>query len=110
MRDLVGWPRPRRLLVSATVRTRAAGRGVISFAREHDRLHLNANLQVIDTGTHLVPIEVRLSSTPQPRMAAGIEALRRDLGRRVAPGYVVHPGRVQLPRAPGVTTLPIAEF
>jgi predicted AAA+ superfamily ATPase len=60
---------------------------------------------VLDAG-RIVPIEVKLSSTPRPAMAAGILALRRDLGDRVAPGYVVHGGTIRLPLAPGVVSLP----
>lgn len=52
---------------------------------------------IVEHERMLVPIEVKLSSTPSPVMAAGIKALRASLGERVAPGYVVHPGDVRLP-------------
>ena len=58
----------------------------------------------------LVPIEVKLSATPRPKMAAGIHALRDALGDRLLPGYVVHPGDIRLPLGPGVTALPFAEL
>jgi hypothetical protein len=61
---------------------------------------------VVDTGAMLIPIETKLSATPRPAMADGILKLRRDLGKAVGPGYVVHPGTVTLPLAPGVTALP----
>jgi len=65
---------------------------------------------VVDTGTKLVPVEAKLSTTPRPAMAAGIEAFRRDFGAKAAPGYVVHPGDVRLPLTPGVTAIPFAEL
>lgn len=61
---------------------------------------------VVDTGDGLVPIEVKLSATPRPAMARGIIALRNALGNKVRAGYVVHPGDVTLPLAPGVTAIP----
>jgi len=63
---------------------------------------------VVDTGRRLIPIEVKLSATPRPAMAEGIRRFREDLGDRVGPGYVVHPGEVRLPLGPGVTALPFA--
>jgi len=65
---------------------------------------------LIDTGMTLLPIEVKLSSTPRPQMADGIVALRAALGDRVGPGYVLHQGDVRLPLAPGITALPIRDL
>ena len=66
---------------------------------------------VVDTGAGLVPIEVKLSATPRPAMAAAIRTFQRDLGLRAAmPGYVVHPGDIRLPLGPGVTALPFSEL
>lgn len=65
---------------------------------------------VVETRGRIVPIEVKLSATPRPAMAAGILALRRDLGEKVETGYVIHPGEIQLPLAPGVQALPFAEL
>ena len=48
---------------------------------------------VIETGGRLVPIEVKLSATPRPAMAAAIKSLQEDFGEKVMPGFVVHPGR-----------------
>ena len=63
---------------------------------------------VVDTGATLVPIEVKLSSTPNHAMARGIEALRRDVGPRAARGYVVHPGESTLPRGRDAVALPLS--
>jgi hypothetical protein len=43
---------------------------------------------LVETRGMLVPIEVKLSSTPSPTMAAGIRALRGDLRDRAGSGYV----------------------
>jgi predicted AAA+ superfamily ATPase len=64
---------------------------------------------VVDAGGKLVPVEVKLSATPRPGMAVGITAFHRDFRGEAAPGYVVHPGAIRLPLAPGVTALPFAE-
>ena len=65
---------------------------------------------VVDAGAGLVPIEVKLSATPRPTMAAAIRTFQRDLGRAAMPGYVVHPGDIRLPLGPGVTALPFSEL
>ena len=57
-----------------------------------------------------VPVEVKLSATPRPRMAASIRTVQRDLGAEATPGYVVHPGDVQLPLGPGAAALPFSEL
>lgn len=65
---------------------------------------------LVENGTDLIPIEVKLSATPRPRMAAAIERLRSELGERVRPGYVVHPGTVELPLGRHATALPFARL
>lgn len=65
---------------------------------------------VVETGGRLVPIEVKLSATLRPAMAAGIQCFREALGDRAAGGYVVHPGDVRLPLASGVAALPYADL
>jgi hypothetical protein len=65
---------------------------------------------LVETGSMLVPIEVKLSSTPLPTMAAGIRTLRDDLGSRSGRGYVVHGGDVRLPLGPSVTAIPLDEL
>jgi hypothetical protein len=63
---------------------------------------------VVDTGTELIPVEIKLSATPNPGMARGIETFRSDLGTGVAKGYVVHPGDVMLPLGPEAVAWPFA--
>ena len=65
---------------------------------------------VVESESRLVPVEVKLSATPVPGMARGIETFRRDLGDRAAKGYVVHPGDVWLPLGPDATALPLADL
>ena len=55
---------------------------------------------VVNTGSVLVPIEVKTSATPRPAMASGIVAFRELLGAKAAPGYVVHAGEVPLAARP----------
>ncbi len=62
---------------------------------------------VVESEGRLVPIEVKLSATPRPAMAAGIFTFRDLLGEQVAAGYVIHPGDVRLPLGGGVTALPL---
>ena len=58
----------------------------------------------------LAPIEVKLSATPRPGMAASIRSMQGDFGEQAMAGYVVHPGDVQLPLGPGVTAHPFADL
>jgi predicted AAA+ superfamily ATPase len=65
---------------------------------------------VVETGDDLIPIEVKLSATPDPAMANGILAFQEDLGEKAAAGIVVHPGGVRLPLAPRIVTLAFEAF
>ncbi|MEO7145974.1 MAG: ATP-binding protein [Bryobacteraceae bacterium] len=65
---------------------------------------------IVDAGGTLIPIEIKATATPNPRMAHGIESFRAAYGNRVAKGYVVHTGGVTLPLAPGVTALPFTSL
>lgn len=58
----------------------------------------------------LIPIEVKLLATPRPELANSIRVLKKDLGKRVLPGYVIHPGDIRLPLGKGSTALPFAEL
>jgi len=65
---------------------------------------------VVEAAGRLVPIEVKLSATPRPSMATGIQSFRRMVGDIVAPGYVVHSGDVTLPLGHGTTALPLSHL
>ena len=65
---------------------------------------------VVDVAGRLIPIEVKLSATPHPSMARSIRNFQRDMGDSAAPGYVVHPGDMQLSLGSGVASLPFASL
>lgn len=47
---------------------------------------------------------------PHPAMASAIKTFREDFGDKAVPGYVIHPGEVQLPLGEGVTALPFGDL
>ena len=63
---------------------------------------------VVETSAGLLPIEVKLSSTPNPRMALGLRNFTRSLGDQALTGYLVHTGAHRLPLGAGVQALPFA--
>jgi predicted AAA+ superfamily ATPase len=63
---------------------------------------------IVEEGRGLIPIEIKLSSTPRPAMAGRIRSFRNTVGEKVTPGYVIHPGDTTLPLGEGVTALPFA--
>lgn len=65
---------------------------------------------VIESEGMLVPIEVKLSSTPRPAMASGIKIFHEDFGDRAASGYLLHTGDIRLPLGSGVAALPFTEL
>ncbi|MBU4255186.1 MAG: DUF4143 domain-containing protein, partial [Acidobacteria bacterium] len=65
---------------------------------------------VVEWEGRLVPLEVKLSSTPVPRMGGTIRLFQTAMEGRAASGYVVHPGTVTLPLGPGVSALPFADL
>lgn len=83
---------------------------------EEPRLHFwrtSAGVEVdlvVEASGQLIPVEVKLSSTPRPAMAIGIRTFQEDLGASAGPGFVVHSGDMLLPLAPKVVALPFAEL
>ncbi|HNR31847.1 MAG TPA: ATP-binding protein [Candidatus Hydrogenedentes bacterium] len=65
---------------------------------------------IVETRGKLVPVEVKLSGTPNPNMAKGVQTFRADFGTRAGRGYVVHPGKMRLPLAPSVEAVPFGEL
>jgi len=43
-------------------------------------------------------------------MSNSIQHFRQDFGSKAGAGFVVHPGEVRLPLAPGVMALPFADL
>ena len=64
---------------------------------------------IVEVANGLVPIEVKLTSTPKPAMASSITSFQDLLKGKPRPGYLVHQGSLKLPLGKGVTTLPIYE-
>ena len=65
---------------------------------------------VIDAGNRLIPIEIKTSATPNRGMAKGIEAFRRDYGKKASKGYVICPCEASLPLGPDATAFPFFEL
>ena len=65
---------------------------------------------LVEVGDRLIPVEVKLSSTPLPSMATVIGALRQDLGDKVGSGYVVHGRNLRLPLGSSVTAITFADL
>jgi len=65
---------------------------------------------IVEREDGLVPIEIKLGSTPNPGMAKGIQSFRRDFGERAQTGLVVHTGGEPLPLGPGVLAWPFARL
>jgi predicted AAA+ superfamily ATPase len=65
---------------------------------------------VVEAAGKVIPVEVKLSATPRPAMAASIKKFQQDFGNKAGPGFVVHPGEIRLPLGSGVTALPFAEL
>lgn len=65
---------------------------------------------IVDTGTRLIPIEVKVSSTANRRMVKGIEIFREALGERVGKGYMIHPGDEKLPLGKNAVAWPFGEL
>lgn len=63
---------------------------------------------IVETGTGLVPIEIKASATARPEMARGIHAFRRDFGDRAVKGFVIYAGQSTLPLGDGALALPFA--
>jgi hypothetical protein len=65
---------------------------------------------IVETESGLVPVEVKLAATPNPEMARGIAAFRKDHGERVRRGFIIHSGAQILPLGPGAIAWPFADL
>jgi hypothetical protein len=59
--------------------------------------------------SQIAAVEVKLTQTPRPGLAEGIQELRTALGEEMGPAYVVHPGDARLPLGSGVSAVPFSE-
>lgn len=68
---------------------------------------------LVESGDEIVPVEVKLSATPRPRMADGIAKLRKlltDSPTRLRNGYVIHPGEAEWPLGLHAKALPFSKL
>jgi len=62
---------------------------------------------VVDAGHALIPIEIKQSETPHPKMAKEISAFQSLFKDKAGKGYVIHSGKMPLPLAQNVIALPL---
>lgn len=65
---------------------------------------------IVDAGPALIPIEIKQTETPLPRMAKEIAAFRALFGSKAGKGYIIHPGKLVLPLEKDVIALPLNMF
>jgi len=51
---------------------------------------------LIESGSKLIPIEIKATQTPKVSMAVSLEKIMKNLGNMLEEGYIVHGGRQQL--------------
>jgi hypothetical protein len=62
---------------------------------------------IVEAAGQCIPIEVKLSSTPKPKMATGIESFYKDFPHSHR-GYLVYSGENVLPVGRNITALPLS--
>jgi len=65
---------------------------------------------IVDTGTELIPVEVKQTATPNPGMVNGIQAFCSDMQNKAGKGYLIHSGLEKMPLKKGVTAWPFGEL
>jgi hypothetical protein len=65
---------------------------------------------IVETAGKRIPIEIKMSATPDRSMARNIVSFRKDLYGQSEKGFVVHPGDVTLPLVPDAVALPFADL
>lgn len=65
---------------------------------------------IIQSAGKIIPVEVKKTGTPHPKMARGIKILFGDFGDRIQNGFVIHGGDIRLPLAPRITALPFCQL
>lgn len=61
---------------------------------------------IVEFGGKLMPIEVKLTSTPNPELARNIRLFKKDFAAICPGGLLVHQGRHELPLGDGVIAVP----
>ena len=62
---------------------------------------------IVDAGNSLIPIEIKQTETPHPKMGKELVSFQALFEGRAGKGYVIHSGKTVLPLGNGVTTLPL---
>ncbi len=62
---------------------------------------------VIERQGRLIPIEVKQTSTPRPKMASGILSFMDDYSSKSDKGWLIHLGNTTLPLAPNIIAHPL---
>jgi predicted AAA+ superfamily ATPase len=65
---------------------------------------------IVETAGKLIPIEIKMSATPDRSMARNIVSFRKDLYGESEKGFVIHPGDVTLQLEPGAVALSFADL
>ena len=65
---------------------------------------------LITTQTGLLPLEIRSTATPTPRMAESLRAFRSDVSHLSDQAYLVHAGEHSLPLGDGIVALPFGSL
>jgi len=65
---------------------------------------------LIESAEKLIPIEVKLSATPQTKMTKNIALFLKDYDERVSQSYLIHSGSVYLPLGNTVMAWPFNEI
>ena len=65
---------------------------------------------IVETAGKLIPIEIKMSATPDRSMARNIVSFRKDLYGQSEKGFIVHPGDATLPMLPHAVALPFADL
>jgi predicted AAA+ superfamily ATPase len=77
----------------------------------HWRTHAGAEVDfVLERGSRLLPVEVKLTSTPGPSDARGVRAFRETFPEAAQFGVVLHAGENAIPLADGVVAVPLSIF
>ncbi len=65
---------------------------------------------VVEANGTIIPIEAKTTATPRPRMVRGIKTLRKELGKRCGPGFLIHTGDERLPMGSEVMAVGFSEL
>jgi predicted AAA+ superfamily ATPase len=96
--------------VVGEIMRRLSGRGErphLYFWRTSTGVEVNL---IVETAGKLIPIEIKMSATPDRSMARNIVSFRKDLYGQSEKGFVVHPGDVTLPLVPDAVAFPFADL